>query len=80
LFTTDLRSHSPEISYLEHGMNGVLTPFSISHYANAVVEFFESEELQKRLREGCQRGARVYTFEHFVERFASGIVHCLAPG
>ncbi len=79
LFTTDIRSHSPEFSYLEHGMNGVLTPFSISHYANAVAEFFESKELQKCLREGCQRGARVYTFEHFVERFASGIVHCLAP-
>jgi L-malate glycosyltransferase len=80
LFTTDIRSHSPEISYLEHGVNGVLTPFTISHYADAVAEFFESEELQKRLREGCQRDARVYTFEHFVERFASGIVHCLAPG
>jgi L-malate glycosyltransferase len=79
LFTTDIRSHSPEISYLEHGINGMLTPFSIGHYANAVAEFFESEELQKRLREGCQRDARVYAFEHFVERFASGIVHCLAP-
>jgi len=79
LFTTDTRSHSPEFSYLEHGRNGVLTPFSISHYANAVAEFFESEELQKRLREGCQRSAKIYTFEHFVERFASGIVHCLAP-
>lgn len=79
LFTTDIRSHSPEISYLQHGINGVVAPFSISHYANAVAEFFESEELQKRLREGCHRAARVYTFEHFVERFASGIVHCLAP-
>lgn len=78
LFTTDIRSHSPEFSYLEHGMNGVLTPFSISHYANAVAEFFESEELQKCLREGCQRAARVYTFEHFVEHFASGIVRCLS--
>ncbi len=79
LFTTDIRSHSPEISYLQHGINGVVTPFSISHYANAVAEFFESEELQKRLREGCQRDASVYTFAHFVERFASGITHCLAP-
>jgi glycosyltransferase involved in cell wall biosynthesis len=78
LFTTDIRSHSPEISYLEHGINGMVTPFSISHYATAVAEFFESEELQKRLREGCRRDASVYTFAHFVERFASGIVHCLA--
>ena len=78
LFTTDLHSHSPEISYLKHGMNGVMTPFAVNHYADAVAEFFESEELQKRLREGCRRCAGVYTFEHFVERFSSGIVHCLA--
>lgn len=79
LFTTNIRSHSPEISYLEHGINGMVTPFSISDYASAVAEFFESEELQKRLREGCQRDASVYTFAHFVERFASGIIHCIAP-
>jgi len=78
IFTTDITSHSPEISYLEHGVNGMITPFSASHYANAVAEFFESDGLQKRLREGCQRGARVYTLEHFVERFASGIVRCLS--
>jgi glycosyltransferase involved in cell wall biosynthesis len=77
LFTTDFRSHSPEISYLAPGMNGVLTPFAVDHYADAVAEFFESDELQKRLREGCQRSAKIYTFEHFVERFASGIVRCL---
>lgn len=78
IFTTDITSHSPEISYLEHGVNGMITPFSPSHYANAVAGFFESHGLQKQLREGCQRGARVYTLEHFVERFASGIVRCLS--
>lgn len=78
LFTTDLQSHSPEISYLEHGMNGVMTPFAVNLYADAVAGFFESEGLQKHLREGCQRCAGVYTLEHFVERFASGIVRCLS--
>ena len=77
LFTTDLPSHSPEISYLENGINGVMTPFSVSHYADAVVEFLESEDMKKRLQEGCQRSAEVYTLEHFVERFVSGIVRCL---
>jgi len=77
LFTTDLQAHSPEISYLEHGTNGVMTPFTVNHYGDAVAQFFESEEMQTRLREGCQRSADVYTFEHFVERFASGIINCL---
>ena len=78
LFTTDIHAHSPEISYLEHGVNGVMTPFVINNYGDAVAQFFESEEMQTRLREGCQRCAEVYTFEHFVEHFASGIVSCLA--
>lgn len=78
MFTTDLPSHSPEISYLEHGVNGVMTPSSVSHYADAVGGFFESKDMQQRLRDGCQRCAGVYTFEHFVERFASGIARCLS--
>lgn len=77
VFTTDLQSHSPEISYLEHGVNGVVTPFAIQTYASAVAEFFESDDLQTRLREGCRRCARVYTFASFVERFAAGIVSCM---
>jgi glycosyltransferase involved in cell wall biosynthesis len=78
LFTTDLQSHSPEISYLKSGRNCVMTPFSVTHYADAVAGFFQSEDLQTSLREGCQRSARAFTLEHFVERFASGIVRCLS--
>jgi glycosyltransferase involved in cell wall biosynthesis len=78
LFTTNIPVHGPEISYLEQGVNGVMTTFAVDNYADAVARFFESDELQKRLREGCHRCAEVYTLEHFVERFASGIVHCLA--
>lgn len=77
LFTTDLPSHSPEISYLDHGSNGMITPFAIEDYAVAVAQFFESEELQKRLCEGCRRCGKVYTFNDFVERFASGLVGCM---
>jgi glycosyltransferase involved in cell wall biosynthesis len=78
VFTTDLPLHSPEISYLQQGINGVMTPFSVSHYANAVAGFFESEDLQKSLRKGCQHSAGVYTLDHFVERFSSGILRCLS--
>jgi len=78
LFTTDLQSHGPEISYLDHGVNGVMTSFALNHYADAVAGFFASKELQKRLRQGCQRCTGVYTLKRFVEQFASGIVSCLA--
>jgi glycosyltransferase involved in cell wall biosynthesis len=78
LFTTDIPVHSPEISYLQHGVNGVMTSFAVNSYADAVVEFFESDDLQNQLRDGCRRSASIYTFEHFVDQFAAGIVRCLA--
>lgn len=77
LFTTDLRSHSPEISYLEHGINGVMTPCHVHLYADAVVRFFESEEQQQRLQVGCRRSADLCTLDHMVSSFSMGIRSCL---
>lgn len=78
LFTTNLPSHGPEIAYLRNGENGVMTAPSVNEYADAVANFFQSEDLQNLLRGGCQHSAGIYTLENFVERFASGIVCCLA--
>jgi hypothetical protein len=77
LFTTDIQSHGPEISYLVHGTNGVMTSFSVNHYANAVAGFFESAEQQLRLRMGCQSSAKIYTLGHMVFSFTMGIKSCL---
>ena len=77
LFTTDIQSHSPEISYLAHGTNGVMTSFSVNHYADAVAGFFESAEQQQRLQMGCQRSVELYTLDHMVSNFTMGIKSCL---
>jgi glycosyltransferase involved in cell wall biosynthesis len=35
MVTTDCRIHSPEIAYLEHGVNGLMTPNSLERYVEA---------------------------------------------
>ena len=77
LITTDNGIHSPEIAYLENGRNGLMTPDSISAYADAVVAYLESDPLQAQLRQGCAASAAMLTIENMVANFAAGIQDCL---
>ena len=77
LFTTDIPIHSPEIAYLENGINGVMTPNSIEAYSHALVDYLGSTGEQSSLREGCLRSAERYSLENMINNFAEGIVRCL---
>jgi glycosyltransferase involved in cell wall biosynthesis len=78
IFTTDVPIHSPEIAYLEHGRNGVMTRYDESDYAEAVARYLESPDMQATLAEGCRSSAGKYTLPNMVENFASGVERCLA--
>jgi glycosyltransferase involved in cell wall biosynthesis len=80
LITTDMRGHSPEIDYLVHGFNGLISGNSIDAYVDTVVSLLNSPEAQRRLAEGCRASARTYTIDNMIERFASGIVQSLTAG
>ena len=77
LITTDLKIHSPEISYLENGKNGIMTSFSKEDYVKSVVNYLRSEELQEILRAGCLRSADKYSMDNMVNNFKNGIINCL---
>jgi len=77
MFTTDCRLHSPEISYLQNGVNGVMTRDDVDAYAESVVQVLTSSQLRERLRKGCSASARDYTVENMAHNFADGIVRCL---
>lgn len=77
LITTDNGIHSPEIAYLENGRNGLMTPDSISAYADTVVAYLESDALQAQLRQGCAASAAMLSIENMVANFAAGIQDCL---
>jgi glycosyltransferase involved in cell wall biosynthesis len=73
LITTDHRLHSPEIEYLRHGENALMTAVDPASLASEIIALMDSRELLAQLRAGCERSARDYTLEGMVERFSSGV-------
>jgi L-malate glycosyltransferase len=80
LITTEMPGHSPEIDYLVHGFNGLMSQNTLDAYVDTVVSFLRSPEDQRRLADGCLISARTYTIDHMIERFASGVLQSLAAG
>jgi hypothetical protein len=79
IITTSVPYHSPEIEYLEDGVNGILVrdEYSPDQFAQAVLEVLTDESLGTRLRSGCRIAAERYTNEEMVHRFANGIERAL---
>lgn len=73
LVTTNIDTHSPEIAYLEPGVNGVVTVDDVAMYADTVLRLLDDEEVRSRLVGGALRSAEAYTIEAMVERFAAGV-------
>jgi glycosyltransferase involved in cell wall biosynthesis len=78
LLTTCFPYHSPEIEYLEPGVDGVISENSLEAYVSAVVEVLRSDELRHRLKIGCRQKARRYGVENMVGNFSHGIQGALA--
>lgn len=77
LVTTRIETHSPEIEYLEPGVNGLVAEPDAKSLAATCIELLESPQLSERLRAGCLESSRVYTMEAMVERFGAGVLEAL---
>ena len=77
LITTDHRTHSPEIEYLRHGENALMTGVDAGALANAIIDLVDSRDQLLRLRSGCRESAREYTLDRMVERFSAGVCAAL---
>jgi glycosyltransferase involved in cell wall biosynthesis len=75
--TTKYPFHSPEIEYLEEGVNAMITEDNVESYAQAVIEMLLHEHKRKVLVQGCKKAAAKYTIEQMAENFANGIIKCL---
>jgi glycosyltransferase involved in cell wall biosynthesis len=74
MVTTDCGVHSPEIAYLEHGNNGLMTPPDVDSFAAAVIEILDRPTLGARLRLGCAQAAHAFGLEAMIERFSQGVL------
>ncbi len=80
LVAQDGGRHSPEIDYLDHGVNGMITAASgdVNAYVEMVAAVLTDDVLHERLVAGCHAASRRYSIEEMAERFAGGIVRALA--
>jgi len=78
MLTTDCGIHSPEIAYLENGVNGVMTADDPDAYVEASVRLLRDPQALDGLRAGCAASAREYTVENMARRFADGVANALA--
>jgi glycosyltransferase involved in cell wall biosynthesis len=77
MFTTDCDLHSPEISYLESGHNGVMTDDDLHAYSSAVSNILLDRKALAELKRGALGSAPFYTIENMAERICNGILQCL---
>lgn len=79
LVTCDLPYHSPEIDYLEPGVNAVVVgdAHNPESYAGAVVDLLGRPDFRAGMARECRRAASSYTVESMAQRFAGGVESAL---
>ena len=81
MLTTDCGLHSPEIAYLQPGVNGLMTANDLASYVAGVQALLSDAEVLARLRAGCLESAKEYTVENMARNFTQGLLQCLQqPG
>ena len=78
MITTDVPVHSPEIDYLEDGVNGLMIPHDLERYAKEVVRVLSDEARLAGMRGNALESGKRYSIEAMVEYFKNGIVDCLS--
>ncbi|WP_195880833.1 glycosyltransferase family 4 protein [Methylomonas albis] len=73
LFTSDIPNHSPEIEYLQHGFNGVMTKHSEEDYAQAIVDVLESQDSLAKLQNNALASGDLFSIEKMALNFVEGI-------
>lgn len=75
LVTISTRSamHSPEIAYLQDGVNGILTGETTEAYATSILELLADPSTLCRMQRAALEDSERYSLDHMVENFVVGI-------
>lgn len=77
MLTTACGLHSPEISYLENEVNGVMTADDLNIYVTSCVSLLRDSQKLEVLRKGCRASAKEYTIKNMARHFSDGVMSCL---
>ncbi len=71
--TTDFAGHSPEISYLQHQVNGLLLPMQPQVLVAALRSLQQEPTLLAALADGARHSAQHYSMAAMVAHFSQGV-------
>lgn len=77
MISTRDAKHSPEVAYLEHGVNGFLTVNNTEEYADAIFSLLEKKELYSAMVQAATQAGELYTTLNMATNFVNGIEKCL---
>nr|WP_315473681.1 glycosyltransferase family 4 protein [uncultured Rhodoferax sp.] len=77
MVTTDCGLHSPEIVYLQSGVNGQMTKNTLDDYVRECVALITSPTKLAAMKAACKSSATTYTVENMARNFADGVEQCL---
>lgn len=77
LLTTNLPLHSPEIEYLEHGLNGLMVEPTADKFAQAIGSLLDDAPRLAALRAAALAASHQYSIETMAHNFSEGIRQCL---
>ena len=72
-FSSDDPNHGPEIDYLQHGINGIMTASAKDDYANAVINVLEKPEELTILQHNALASSDQFSIENMAQNFVDGI-------
>jgi glycosyltransferase involved in cell wall biosynthesis len=78
--TTKEALHSPEIDYLDNGVNGLMVSGNEEVFVNTVVDLMRDPGCLALMRQGALESASRYTIENMVKNMSNGILACLKSG
>lgn len=77
MVTTNDAKHSPEVAYLQNGVNGIVSEGSVDAYAAAIHQLIVDPAFRTSLARQARTSAANYTLESMVENFVAGMDACL---
>ncbi|WP_441003640.1 glycosyltransferase family 4 protein [Pseudocolwellia agarivorans] len=78
MITTDIPIHSPEIEYLESGVNGLIVEHDVNLYAEKVCYLLNNNYELEILVSGCKDCIDIYSIEVMANNYANGVIKLLS--
>ena len=69
--------HSPEVEYIDHGVNGLFLSEDPNEFFAELDAFVDDRELQRRLANGAERSGQTMNMGHMVDTFRNLVAECL---